>query len=233
MRAFILGLVALGLPSCASVPDQLATSPVPYRMTMPLQVLKDEGEAPRMGDVWLRASEDGPGSDFQFSIYFDSDGTRLGGVSLGAWNMAPVSYCRNRPSWVQSVLTAPSGQEWVGRLIFVPQGPDHDRIWSAGSTTARYDPLPRQGLKEALEAGGVFRLALRDDEGQEWTPVLIDTLSPAERNVLFEANLAELRALDPASVPVQGEPMVTVSAASPANIPNPSRPCPPARQTAG
>lgn len=214
MRALVLLLAALAVSACAGAGPQV------FEARMPLKILRDEGQPPRMGEAALQAGGSNESDPFSFSIWFNSDGEALGDPRSAGWSVKFGEYCRDRPSWVESVLIAPSGQIRPGFRVSVPAGPDRGQDWSSG-----YVDDTEPGMLEALDIGGRFTLALRDDEGQLWHAVVIDTFSPARRERLFAANRAAFRATDPATVPVASD-MLMVVRQEPVPLPSPPRPCP-------
>ena len=130
MRTLLLPFVLLALSACA-------TAPSVHQATMPLEILRDPGKPPRMGDSVLKAGADTQDSLFSLGVFFDSEGTELGAPRSVGWTVKLGAYCRNRDSWVQSVLIGPAGQVWRGFRTNVPAGPDRSHDWSSGSTGAR------------------------------------------------------------------------------------------------
>lgn len=227
MRAFILGLVALGLTSCTSVPDQQAASAVPYRMTMPLHILRAEGEAPRLSDVELTSDAGDGDRPVWLRILFNTSGDELQAPRLVQWSITITDFCRDEPSVLSSYLVGPDGQEWRGSSIFVPAGPDHPRFWSAGTSSSEGRYLPANvGLNEAAALGGIFTLQMRDSSGaivDEWK---LDTLTPQERDQAFAANLAKLRAPDSSTLPVTAPQLLVMGEQERFTPTYPPRPCP-------
>lgn len=218
MRPFLsLALAALALSACTSGPV--------YEARMPVDIRREEGQAPRMGEVRLMAGSHAEDSLFVLSVDFDSDGERLGEPSSVAWTVRFGTYCRNTPGWLQSVLIGPDGQLWRGRRVPVPAGPDRAQDWSTGSTgSERYGGEPTPGLIEAMSRGGRFTLALENDGGERFNPVVVDTLTPARREALFARNVELVREADPA-MPPRGERLLRVVEQTVA-LPYPPRPCP-------
>lgn len=211
MRTLHLLVAALALSACAPVTKV-------HEARLPLEVLRREGEAPRMGEVILRAGGYEEAAPFSFNVWFHSDGASLGKPRAVGWGVKFGDYCRDKDGWVQSVLVGPSGQVWRGFAVVAPAGPDRLQDWSSGY-------LESQDLLDAIAAGGRFTLALEDDEGGRWNEAVIDTLSLAHRERLFAANLRDLAAADPA-MPVRGQTMLTVGETPRAVIPWPRRKCP-------
>jgi len=71
MRSIVLLLAGLTLSACA-------TGSSVETAHMPLELVRAEGEAPRLGDVTVFAGGYEDDSPFAFSIYFEPDGERLG-----------------------------------------------------------------------------------------------------------------------------------------------------------
>ncbi len=238
MRTLWVGLVGLGLlglvlPATASAQSGPVSAAPAVRFSMPVELLAFAPGETQAGDVWFStaghtdAPHDLPEAPYDMTIYFAHDGTRLGDFLFGTWQIRPVTYCRDRDGWVQSVLTAPSGQQWLGERIEVAAGPDGYRTWSSGQTDGLgpLNPSAGPGLREALTAGGVFRLALRDDEGVEWDAITIDTLTPGGRGEVYAANLARARRL----LPPENAPPVLLPRIEPdpgVNAHMRPRPCP-------
>lgn len=130
-------------------------------------------------------------------------------------------YCRDRPSWLQSVIEGPRGQVWRGYRVPVPAGPDRAQDWSSGGNGAdQYGGPATPGIVEAMAEGGRFTFALEDNEGQRWNAVTIDTLMPLERERLYAAFVAGR----PASEADPSEGMV-VTETIPDNTPRRLRSC--------
>ena len=159
------------------------------------------------GELSLKAGGYVDSEGFGFDIGFENDAADLSAPNSVTWSIGFQNYCRNRDSWVQSVVEGPSGQVWRGYRTFVPAGPDHPQHWSSGGSGAdAYGGPATPGLLEAVTQGGRFILAIEDDDGQRWNAVAIDTLTPTERNRLFAAQPAsksrETQMLVVASPPV-------------------------------
>lgn len=181
------------------------------RARMPLEILRAPGADPRMGEVTLEAGGNAREDPFGFSVYFNSDGVSLGSVRSVSWSVNFDQYCRDRDSWVQSILIGPAGQVWRGYRVAVPAGPDRQQFWSSGSSRATAPgAFATPGLVEAIEAGGAFTIGIEDDEGRRWTMSDIDTLDRRERTRLFEENVAAVRAA-PRDLPVKDQQMLSVS----------------------
>lgn len=193
---------------------------------MPLELVRAEGQAPRLGDVSVFAGGYEDDSPFAFSIYFEPEGQTLGKPHSVSWTVKLGDYCKDRPSWVQSVILGPDGQVWKGFRTMVPAGPDRHQDWSSGSSAAEGpDAVATPGLLAAVTAGGRFTIALEDDEGHRWHAQQIDTLSPARRERGFADNLEAFRRTDPATVPVRSG-MLTVMSPDYPPLPSPPRRCP-------
>ncbi len=193
MRPLLFAIIALVLSSCATVPgssgQQMRTETVRLEPT---------------GELSLKAGGYVDSEGFDFAIGFENDAADLSTPNSVTWSIGFQNYCRNRDSWVQSVIEGPSGQVWRGYRVFVPAGPDHRQYWSSGGHGAdAYGGPATPGLLEAATQGGRFILAIEDDEGQRWNAVAIDTLTPAKRNQLFAAQ--------PASAPRETRMLVVAS----------------------
>lgn len=121
MRVLPVLFAALAVTACATAPEI-------ERAHMPPNILRDAGGAPRLGDVRLQAGSYAEDSAFSFSITFSVDGKRLGPPTDVGWTSKFGDYCRNSGTWLQTVLIGPNGQEWRGRRVYVPAGPDRGRI---------------------------------------------------------------------------------------------------------
>ncbi|WGM47741.1 hypothetical protein KOAAANKH_02624 [Brevundimonas sp. NIBR10] len=175
MRPLLFAITALVIPSCSTPP-----SPVEQRFRAETVRLEPAGE------LSLRAGYYVDVSGFSFAIGFDNHATDLSNPKSVTWSIGFRNYCRNRDSWVQSVVTGPSGQVWRGYRVFVPAGPEHPQHWSSGGNGSdRYGGPATPGILDAAAEGGRFVLAVEDDEGQRWNAVNIDTLTPEVRNRLF------------------------------------------------
>lgn len=169
------------------------------------------------GKLALEAGGTEAHDPFDITFDFKSDGDALGrpvGVGL---QLLFGAYCRDRDSWVEAVLIAPSGQRWPAHRVSVPPGPDRLQDWSSGY-------LDDPALIDAVEAGGRFTLALQDDEGRLWNAVEIDTLSPAQRQQLLVASRPPAGAPAPDADADGG--MIEVVEQPPVALPSPPRPCP-------
>lgn len=209
MRALVPMIAALALSLSAG--DGAAQQVVEVRMS--LEGLRSEGA------VALEAGDVRVDDLFYISFDFERDGDALGRPEGVGLQLHFGAYCRDRNSWVEAVLIAPSGQRWPAHRVDVPQGPDRMQDWSSGY-------LDDPALLEAVEAGGQFTLALQDDEGRLWNTVVIDTLFPASRQRLFAASLAALDAKAPEINPDSGQEMLEVVELEPVTLPSPPRPCP-------
>lgn len=177
MRPHLFAIMALVVASCATPPmsagEQMRTETVKLEPT---------------GELALKAGDYVDVSGFVFMVGFENDAVDLSTPNSVTWSIGFRNYCRNRPSWVQSVVIGPSGQVWRGYRVFVPAGPDHPQYWSSGgSGSDAYGGPATPGILEAVAQGGRFILAVEDDEGQRWNAVAIDTLTLASRNQLFAA----------------------------------------------
>ena len=186
-------LGAITVVGCATVPS------APVIETVKLQT---EDQPP--GEVSLFAGSYDQASLFSLAIGFEPVGKDLGPPRWVGWTVKLGDYCRDRPSWVQSVVIGPSGQVWHGYRVGVPAGRIRAQDWSSGADAASGPgAVPTPGLLDAVAAGGRFTFALEDDEGQRWNEVVVDTLEPAEREKLF-------RAAPPPPPPVPGQGMLVV-----------------------
>lgn len=185
---------------------------------MPLRILRAAGHPPRMAQAALRAGSNEEDSPFSVSFDFHSDDAALGAPKGVGLSVRFGAYCRDRASWVEAILIAPSGQRWTGHRVHVPPGPDRGQDWSSG-----YFDTP--DVIQAVAAGGRFTIALQDDEGQLWHTVVVDTLTTDRRERLFADNLATFRATDPATVPLASD-LLTVVGRPPVALPWPLRSCP-------
>ena len=192
---------------------------------MPVEILRAQGGAPRMGDVTLQAGGIGSAFAFDFTIYFASDGTTLGRPRSVTLQMDFGDYCRNQPTWLRSVIIGPSGQMWRVNQVFVPAGPDRNQDWSGGGFGNGYGGPDTQALLDAAGEGGLFKLALEDNEGRLWKEVTVDTLDPAERGRMFARNRDAVEKADP-TMPVASTPMLMVVEAPAPALPSPPRSCP-------
>ena len=68
------------------------------------------------GEVSLEAGGSGGPALFSLSIGFKPEGNELGAPRWVGWTVDFGNYCRDRESWVQSVMIGPSGQVWRGRF---------------------------------------------------------------------------------------------------------------------
>ena len=165
------------------------------------------------GEVSLEAGGSGGPALFSLSIGFKPEGGELGAPRWVGWTVDFGGYCRDRESWVQSVVTGPSGQVWRGYRVAVPAGRIRAQDWSSGSDKANGPgAVATPGLLDAITAGGRFTLALEDDEGQRWNEAVVETFSPAERAEMF-------RAAPPPPPPVPGQGVLLVQ-----SVPEPTAP---------
>lgn len=228
MRAIALLLAGLTLTACAAsspAVDRANSGPAVERARMPLEVLRAEGQAPRLGQITLVAGDWDDEAPHWFAVHFATDGRRLSPPGLVIWSVDLSVYCRDRPSKVRSILIGPSGQIWRAPEVSVPPGPDRGEIFSIGSTRPYWEQAPATGLLEAVARGGRFTVALEDDEGRRWHETEIDALAPPEWQRLFDANLDALRALDAADVPVD-DGVRLIAPEEPFTMPSPPRRCP-------
>lgn len=225
MPILLLLLFLLTVRTCAFAAPP-AELPVPavdpaaplVEARMPLRLLREDGQNPRMGSPELFAGEYSGDAPFSISFDFHSDGLTLGPPKGVGMAVRFGDYCRDRPGWLQAVLIAPSGRSWRGHRVPVPAGPDRNQDWSSG-----YVDTPE--VRDAVAAGGRFTLALQDDEGRLWHQVRIDTLTPERRAQLYDDNLVAFRAADAATTPVASDMMVGVPLRH-VRLPSPPRPCP-------
>lgn len=176
----------------------------------------------RAGDVSLMAGSIEEGASYSFNVWYENAGGQLGEPTGVGWSIRFGAYCRDRFSFVQSVLLGPQGQVWRGYRVPVPAGPVRGQDWSSGSDGAgAYGGPATPGLLEAMTEGGRFTLALEDDEGQRWNAVEIDTLSSTERERMYQTFIAANP--DPAADAWDGMLVVDGLPPSPSN---PPRACP-------
>lgn len=207
MRPLLIAFTALALSACSTLPD---TAAEPIRT--------ETVRIDPTGDLALRAGGTVDIEGFGFEIWFENDAADLSAPRSVTWSIGFRNYCRNRDSWLQSVILGPDGQVWRGYRTFVPAGPDHPQHWSSGGSGAdEYGGPSTPGLLEAAARGGRFILAAEDDEGRRWNAVAIETLTPTQRNQLF--------AKQPASEPRETERLQVRSVPAPAATPSP-RSCP-------
>lgn len=146
----------------------------------------------RVGGITLVAGDIQEDSPFVLSLGFGEADATLGELTDVTWTMRFGDYCRDRPSWLQSVVVGPDGQVWRGYRVPVPAGPDRNQDWSSGGNGAdRYGGPATPGILAAMAGGGRVILALEDDRGERWNAVTIETLTPAERESLYQAFIAE------------------------------------------
>lgn len=228
MRAIALLLAGLTLSACAASAPAVggaASVPVVERARMPLDVLRAEGQAPRLGQITLVAGDWDDEAPHWFAVHFATDGRRLSPPAVVIWSVDLSVYCRDRPSKVHSILIGPSGQIWRAPEVAVPAGPDRPELFSIGSTRPYWEQTPATGLLEAVANGGRFTVALEDDEGRRWHETEIDALTPREWQRLFDANLVALRALGSENVPVD-DGVRLIAPEAPFTMPSPPRRCP-------
>jgi hypothetical protein len=225
MRILLLLLFIVAIRSCAgaapeadpALPALDPAAPV-VEAQMPLRLLRDEGQNPRMGAPELFAGSYAEDAPFSISFAFHSEGLTLGPPQGVGMSVRFGDYCRDRPGWLQAVLIAPSGESWRGHRVRVPAGPDRNQDWSSG-----YVDAPE--VRDAVAAGGLFTLALQDDEGRLWHEVRIDVLTPERRARLYEENLVAFRSAGATTTPVASD-LLTVVYREPKRLPSPPRPCP-------
>jgi hypothetical protein len=206
MRTSPLAVAALILSSCSTLPASTEA-----------QMRAETVRLEPTGDFSLRAGDYVDVSGFSFDIGFEENVTDLSAPNSVTWSIGFRNYCRNRDSWVQSIVVGPSGQVWRGYRVFVPAGPNHPQHWSSGgSGSEAYGGPSTPGILEAAAQGGSFILAVEDDEGQRWNAVTIETLTPSARDQLFAAQ--------PPSLPRKPE-MLEVRSAPPAAL-QPPQSCP-------
>ena len=178
MRPLLFAIIALVLPSCSTQPRRAEEQ-------MRTEIVRLEPK----GELSLRAGDYVDVSGFSFDIGFENDAADLSTPTSASWSIGFRNYCRNRDSWVQSVVVGPSGQVWRGYRVFVPAGPEHPQHWSSGgSGSDAYGGPGTPGLLEAASQGGLFVLAVEDDAGRRWNSVAIETLTPKARNELLVAH---------------------------------------------
>ena len=210
MRLIFYALGAACLSSCATSPA--TDGPTRYETA---RLERQHGELGlRAGGAY--ADERG----FIFVVGYSNSDSELGPASDVSWTVKLLDYCRDRPSWVESVVIGPAGQKWRGYRVAVPAGPTRRQDWSSGSDgAARYGGPSTPGLLEAVEQGGRFTLALEDDAGVRHNAVVIDTLTPPQREALFQAMPAETRQARPDPTPLIAVEAAPLSA-GPATCPN-------------
>ncbi len=202
MRLVLIAVGAGILASCATSP---ASKKAIRRETVRLE--RESGE------LTLKAGTYAKESGFVFSIGYANSASELGAPTDVSWTVSFLDYCRDRPSWVESVLAGPTGEVWRGYRVAVPAGPVRTQDWSSGADGAeQYGGPPTPGLLNAVKMGGQFTLALEDDAGDRHNAVVIDTLTPSERETLFQATSREDRLNQP--IPLQ---VVSVKASAPSS----------------
>lgn len=219
MRLLFSLLVLLAVSGCASRSPAVVA-------TMPMEIWRAEGEAPRMRPPRLEAGSTRQGAPFHLMVIFDGQQASLGKAEFIGWQMSLDGYCRDEFSVVRSVLIGSSGRIWRVNSVFVRAGPDRQQNWSSGGFDRGDEGADVQALFDAMDAGGRFTLAIEDDKGRLWMPQVVDTLTPTQRARLLATNHAAFEATDPQTVPVAGEtPMIMVTR-EPYRLPSPPRPCP-------
>jgi len=160
MRALAVAISALAVSACAG-------ASAIERATMPVDILREEGQAPRMGEVLLNAGGYEEKDLFNLNVWFNSDGETLGEPRQVSWQVRLGDYCRDQPTIVQAVLIGPSGQIWRGWRNAIPAGPDRQQNVVTGSSGATGPgAVATPGLTEAMAGGGVFTLAIEDEDGR-------------------------------------------------------------------
>lgn len=210
MRAVVLMVAVLALsvsPAAAGAAPQV------------VEVRISPASSGAEGKVALEAGDTGENDPFYVFFDFASDGDALGRPGGVGLQLRFGAYCRDRDSWVEAVLIAPSGRRWPAHRVSVPPGPDRLQDWSSGY-------LDDPALIEAVAAGGPFTLALQDDAGQLWNAVVIDTLSPAQRQQRLVASRTPPGDTAPDAAPDPDGGMIEVVEQAPVALPSPPRPCP-------
>lgn len=178
----------------AGILTSCATSPV-SKQSMLLETVRLDRQD---GKPALKAGNHTIESKFVFVIGYTKAGSTLGPPTDVSWTVRLGDYCRDRPSWVESVVIGPAGETWRGYRVFVPAGPNRRQDWSSGADGAdEYGGPSTPGLLDAVESGGRFVLALEDDAGHRHNAVVIDTLTPPQREALFLAAPLEDRFSQP------------------------------------
>lgn len=220
MRA-VLPLLAGVLAVLAAPCAQAQTALPMLEARVPLNIIHPPGQPLRFGRVGVEAGDVDQGP-VGFRFRYDAAAQDMGAPAWATWMIVlDDGYCRDEPTGVRAVLTAPSGQSWRGPFHGVPAGPDHSPLKIYGFGDAEDHP----GLFEAFAAGGRFNLALENDRGERWNAVQIDTLDPATRERLFDANRATLRATRADSVSARREDRIEYLAPA-LGAPPAVRPCP-------
>jgi len=210
--------VLLALPACHAAQAQTAS------LRADTQLSHVNGELVTV-DV-LEAGAHGLESPFSFTISYDGQGEELGNVFSVSWSISFDDYCRDKHTWVQTILEGPDGQIWRGYMVGVPAGPDRTQTWSTGATGANAPgAFPTPGLLEAMEKGGLFKVAYVNGEGGRWDIATIDTLDRERRAALINEFHARLEETKGASNKVDRGPVMVVQAPR-AQLPYPPRPCP-------
>ena len=185
-----LGLLAL----FAAAPARAQDAPVELEATIPPAIQRLESGRIALGPPLVRAGDpDGPVS---IIVTLSRSDDEIGDPYRASWHLSVGDWCPAEDAVVIPVLTGPSGQRWPGRARSVPAGgfhPEEPRRLFGSSE----DP----DLMTALDAGGRFALALEDDRGRRWNEVVVRLPDSAGRLRMNAANLALLRATDPASIP--------------------------------
>lgn len=180
MRPLLFAITAIILLFCSTLPGHAEEH-------MRVETVRLEPT----GELSLKAGDYVDVSGFSFDIGFENDAADLSAPNSVSWSIGFQNYCRDRDSWVQSIVVGPSGQVWRGYRVFVPAGPQHPQHWSSGGNGSdAYGGPATPGLLAAAAQGGRFILAVEDDEGQRYNSVAIDTLMPTARNQIFAAQHA-------------------------------------------
>lgn len=212
MRALLPVAIALLSSGCAMHADERGA-------ITPVEVVRVE----RHGEISLAAGQNAETAGFSFDIWYGRDPSATSVPTSVSWSINFNDYCRDRPTWVQSLVIGPSGQVWRGYRVSVPAGPDRTQYWSGGGSGAeRHGGPATPGLLEAVAEGGRFTVVLENSEGERLNPVVVDTLAPGGRARLFDTFFAANGSAP--SAPSDGMLMV-VTAPPPAIRPG-SRPCP-------
>lgn len=197
MRLVLLALVGGILSSCVTAST--------FEDSIRRETVRLEQED---GAFVLKAGTYADQSGFVFNIRYRNTTSELGSPTGVTWTVDFSGYCRDRSSWVESVLIAPTGEKWRGYRVAVPAGPVRRQDWSSGGDGAdRYGGPSTPGLLNAIERGGQFVLALEDDTGVRHNTVVINTLTPQEREALFQAA--------PRDQPRPSKPLMVVTAEAP------------------
>lgn len=185
-----LGLLALLAASTASAQEP-ATE---LEATIPPAIQRLDAARIALGPPYVSAGDrDGP---VWLNVTLSRSDDEIGEPYRASWHVSLGDWCPAGETVVSPVLTGPSGQTWSGHGRLVPAGgfhPEEPRRLFGGSDDA--------DLMAALDAGGRFTLALEDERGRRWDEVVIVLPDADARRRMNAANLALLRATDPASIP--------------------------------